>query len=95
MNEKNETCIEMTEPMQNQEVALQEQEQAAALPAEDAAADTAAAPAVPETEQAEAGKQTRRRAAREPVRLKKTIATANDMVEVETPEVCPSRFRGQ
>lgn len=86
MNEKNETCIEMTEPMQNQEDVLQEQKQADALPAEDVAADTAAAPAEPATEQAEAGKPARRRAAREPVRLKKTIATANDMVEVETPE---------
>lgn len=86
MNEKNETSIEMTEPVQNQEGVLQEQKQADALPAEDVAADTAAAPAEPETEQAEAGKPARRRALREPVRLKKTIATANDMVEVETPE---------
>lgn len=72
--------------MQNQEDVLQEQKQADALPAEDVAADTAAAPAEPEAEQAEAGKPARRRAAREPVRLTKTIATANDMVEVETPE---------
>lgn len=62
MNEKNETCIEMTEPMQNQEDVLQEQKQADALPAEDVAADTAAAPAEPATEQAEAGKPARRRA---------------------------------
>ena len=47
MNEKNEICIEMTEPMQNQEDVLQEQKQADALPAEDVAADTAAAPAEP------------------------------------------------
>ena len=33
MNEKNEICIEMTEPMQNQEDVLQEQKQADALPA--------------------------------------------------------------
>ena len=64
MNEKNEICIEMTEPMQNQEDVLQEQKQADALPAEDVAADTAAAPAEPEAEQAEAGKPARRRAAR-------------------------------
>lgn len=79
MNEKNEASIEMTETMPE----VQEPDAAPAPVNEDAAA---AVPAGPEAEQAEAAQQTRRRTARETVRLKKTIATANDMVEVETPE---------
>ena len=85
MNEKNETSIEMTETMQGHEEAPKVQEpDAAPAPVNEEAAATV--PAEPEAEQAEAAQQTRRRTARETVRLKKTIATANDMVEVETPE---------
>lgn len=79
MNEKIETGTEMVEALQEQE-AVQELEAPAAEQAGQAAPAAAEKPAeAPEA-------QARRRAPRETVKLKKTIATANDMVEVETPE---------